>query len=100
MQTGAAVAGGVWYADVAPGARRLFRGRHYRRLAIDDRRIQVSTRRGRVVLETTADELELTRVRGGLLLQVLARDHTERTHVFEFRPRHHAAGRAFADTLR
>jgi hypothetical protein len=100
MGTGAVPRGGVWYATVAPGARRLFRGRHYDQLVVDDRRVVVTTRRGRIVLETTVDELELARVRSGLLLQVLARDDASRTHVFEFRPRRHAAGRAFADALR
>ena len=91
---------GVWYASVAPGAQRLFRGRHYQRLALDDGRVIVSTRRGQVLLDVPVDTLELTRVRSGLLLQVLARDNTERTHVFEFRPRRHARGRALASALR
>jgi hypothetical protein len=52
-----------------------------------------------VLLETTVDALELDRVRNGLFLQVLVRDRDSRTHVFEFRPRRHAAGRAFADAL-
>ena len=37
-----------------------------------------------------------SRVRNGLLLQVLARDAADHTHVFEFRPRRHADGRALA----
>jgi hypothetical protein len=40
--------------------------------------------------------LRVERVRSGLLLQVLARDADDNTHVFEFRPRHHAEGRALA----
>jgi len=91
---------GVWYASVAPGASRLFRGRHYRRLALDDGRVIVSTRRGQVLLDVPVGALDLRGVRNGLLLQVLACDDTERTHVFEFRPRLHAGGRALADALR
>lgn len=92
---------GVWYAAVTPGGtRRLFRGRHYRRLALDDGRVVVTSRRGEVLLDAAADDLEVTRVRNGLLLQVLATDRSSRTHVFEFRPRCHAAGRTFADALR
>jgi hypothetical protein len=92
--------GGVWYATVEPGGRRLFRGRHYRQLAVDDGRVVVTSRRGSVLLEATVDELEVARVRGGLLLQVLLHDGASRTHIFEFRPRRHAAGRALADSLR
>ena len=91
---------GVWYTTVEPGRRRWFRGRHYQQLAVDDGRVVVTARRGRVLLDTTVDELALDRVRNGLLLQVLARDDASRTHVFEFRPRRHAVGRAFADRLR
>jgi hypothetical protein len=92
--------GGVWYTTVAPGDRRLFRGRHYRRLALTDGRLVVTARSGSVLLDTTVDQLRLTRVRNGVLLQVLARDGDAREHVFEFRPRRHAAGRALADALR
>ena len=93
--------GGVWYATVtAGGTKRLFRGRHYRQLAVDDGRVVVTTRRGEVLLDSATDDLELARVRNGLLLQVLATDASSRTHVFEFRPRRHGAGRAFADALR
>jgi hypothetical protein len=93
--------GGVWYAAVTPGGtQRLFRGRHYRQLAVDDGRVVVTTRRGDVLLDAATDDLELRRVRNGLLLQVLATDASSRTHVFEFRPRRHGAGRAFADALR
>ena len=93
--------GGVWYAAVTPGGtKRLFRGRHYRQLAVDEGRVVVTTRRGEVLLDSATDDLELTRVRNGLLLQVLATDTSSRTHVFEFRPRRHGAGRAFADALR
>ena len=90
----------MWYANVAPGSSRLFHGRHYRQLAVDDGRVVVTSRRGDVLFETAVDALELTRVRNGILLQVLATDDASRTHVFEFRPRRHAAGREFADTLR
>lgn len=92
--------GGAWYTTVPPGASRLFRGRHYRRVELVDGRIVVTSRRGDVLLDATADDLELTAVRNGLLLQVLATDSSSRTHVFEFRPRRHADGRALADTLR
>jgi hypothetical protein len=100
MQTGAVPSGGVWYTAIGPDKHRLFRGRHYEQLAIDDGRVVVTSRRGRVVLEATVADLELTRVRNGILLQVLARDDASRTHVFEFRPRRHGAGRAFAESLR
>jgi len=91
--------GGVWYTAVAPGARRLFRGRHYRQMEVVDGRVIVTSRRGAVLLDTPLDTLAVTGLRRGLLLQVLTRDESSRTHVFEFRPRRHAAGRAFADTL-
>ena len=93
--------GGAWYTTVAPGrTSRLFRSRHYRQVAVTDGRVVVRSRRGDVLLDAPAAELELTRVRNGFLLQVLATDTTSRTHVFEFRPRRHGAGRAFADALR
>lgn len=92
--------GGAWYAAVAAGASRLFRGRHYRRVGIDGDRVVVASRGGDVVLDVPLGELELVRVRNGILLQVLATDSTSRNHVFEFRPRRHAAGRTFADALR
>jgi hypothetical protein len=92
---------GVWYTSVAPGAHRLFRGRHYQRLALDEGRVIVSTRRrGEVLLDLPVDALELTGVRNGLLFQVRARDQMARTHVFEFRPRRHGTGRTLADALR
>jgi hypothetical protein len=92
--------GGAWYTSVAPGARRLFRGRHYHRVSVGDGRVIVATRRGRIVLDTPVEALRLAEVNHGILLQVLARDESSRTHVFEFRPRRHAAGREFADALR
>jgi hypothetical protein len=79
---------------------RLFRARHYRQVALDDGRVVVTSRRGDVLLDAAAEDLELARVRNGVLLQVLATDAASRTHVFEFRPRRHAAGRALADALR
>jgi hypothetical protein len=91
---------GAWYTSVTPGASRLFRGRHYRQVAVVDGRVTVTARRGDVLLDVAADELELTRVRNGFLLQVLATDGSSRTHVFEFRPRRHFAGRSLADALR
>ena len=93
--------GGVWYTAVTPGGTsRLFRGRHYRQVAVTDGRVVVTSRRGDVLLDALTDDLELSRVRNGLLLQVLATDAASRTHVFEFRPRRRAAGRTFADALR
>ena len=92
--------GGAWYTSVAPGASRLFRGRHYRQVAVDDGHVVVTSRRGDTVLDVPTDELELTRVRNGFLLQVLVTDSSSRVHVFEFRPRRRAAGRAFAAALR
>jgi hypothetical protein len=93
--------GGAWYTTVAPGGTtRLFRGRHYRQVAVNDGRVVVTSKRGDVLLDAPTDDLEVTRVRNGLLLQVLATDATSRTHVFEFRLRRQAAGRAFADALR
>jgi hypothetical protein len=100
MRTIRAETGGVWYTTVAPGERRLFRGRHFRQLVLDGEHVLVNARRGEVLLDTTLSSLMLLRVRNGVLLQVLARDAESRQHVFEFRPRRHAAGRAFADTLR
>ena len=92
--------GGVWYTSVAPGEPRLFRGRHYRQVSVVDGRVVVTARRGDVLLDTAASDLELTGVRNGLLLQVLATDASSRTHVFEFRPRRHSAGRVLVDALR
>ena len=92
--------GGAWYTSVAPGASRLFRGRHYRQVAVDDGRVVVTSRRGDVLLDVPTEDLELTRVRSGLLLQVLATDASARTHVFEFRLSRRDAGRALADALR
>ncbi len=92
---------GVWYTSVPPGASRLFRGRHYRQVAVNDGRVVVTAkRRGEVVLDVAVDDLEVSDVRNGVLLQVLATDRSAQTHVFEFRLRRHAAGRAFADALR
>ena len=93
-------AGGAWYTSVAPGDSRLFRGRHYRQVAVTDGRVVVTSRRGDVLLDVATTDLTIARVRDGLLLQVLARDAETRTHVFEFRPRRHAAGRDFARALR
>ena len=62
--------------------------------------VVVRSRRGRTILQAPAESLSLVRVRGGLLLQVLARDADDNTHVFEFRPRRHGEGRALADALR
>jgi hypothetical protein len=93
--------GGAWYTTVTSGGTsRFFRSRHYRQVAITDGRVVVTSRHGDVLLDTPTDELELARVRNGLLLQVLATDGASRTHVFEFRPRRRAAGRKFADALR
>ena len=91
---------GAWYTSVTPGASRLFRGRHYRQVAVVEGRVTVTSRRGDVVLDVGTDQLELAAVHNGLLLQVLATDESSRTHVFEFRPRRHFAGRALADALR
>jgi hypothetical protein len=90
----------AWHAKVSPNRHRLFAGRHYHDVTLGDGDVVVTTRRGDVVLQAAADSLELVRVRNGLLLQVLARDRDTYTHVFEFRPRQHAAGRSFADALR
>jgi hypothetical protein len=78
----------------------LFAGRHYHEVALTDDEILVQTRRGEVLLQAPVAALEVVRVRNGLLLQVLARDHDRSTHVFEFRPRRHGEGRALADALR
>jgi hypothetical protein len=65
-----------------------------------DERVVVTSRRGDVLLDVATDDLELTRVRNGLLLQVLATDTASCTHVFEFRLRRRRAGRTLADALR
>jgi hypothetical protein len=90
---------GVWYTSVAPGSSRLFRGRHFLQVAVNDGRVVVTTRRGDVVLDTAVDDLEVSEVRNGVLLQVLATDASSRTHVFEFRMLRRASGRAFATAL-
>jgi hypothetical protein len=90
----------AWYVKVSPDRHRLFAGRHYDDVAVDGGDVVVRTRRGRTILQTPAESLSLVRVRGGVLLQVLARDADDNTHVFEFRPRRHGEGRALADALR
>ena len=93
--------GGAWYTSVAPGASKLFRGRHYRQVSVTDGRVVVRSKRGDVVLDVATDDLELSGVRNGVLLQqVLATDASSRIHVFEFRLRRRDAGRALADALR
>jgi hypothetical protein len=93
--------GGAWYTSVAPGASKLFRGRHYRQVAVVDERVVVTSKRGDVLLDVATDDLELSGVRNRVLLQqVLARDASSRTHVFEFRLRQRAAGRALTDAIR
>jgi hypothetical protein len=89
----------AWYAKVSPGRRRLFVGRHYDDVAINQDTVIVTTRRGGVVFMAPVDGLRVERVRGGPLLQVLVRDPDDATHVFEFRSRRHAEGRAFVREL-
>jgi hypothetical protein len=93
-------AGGVWYTSVAPNGSRLFRGRHYQRVAVTEGRVVVTGRGGDVLLDQPVGDLDIARVRAGFFLQVLATDAQSHTHVFEFRPRRRAAGRALADALR
>jgi hypothetical protein len=90
----------AWYAKVSPDRHRLFIGRHYRDVALDDGSVTVTARRGGVVYTGPTDLLELVRVRNGVLMQVLVRDPDRNTHIFEFRPRRHGEGRALADALR
>jgi hypothetical protein len=90
----------AWYAKVSPNRHRLFAGRHYGDVTLVDGEIVVRTRRGHTVLQTATEALMFVRLRNGLLLQVLALDPDENTHVFEFRPRRHDDGRALADALR
>ncbi len=90
----------AWYTKVSANRRLLFAGRHYDDVAVTDGQVVVRTRRGHVLLQAPAGSLEVVHVRNGLLLQVLARDQEQNTHVFEFRPRRHAEGRALADALR
>ncbi|HEY3670471.1 MAG TPA: hypothetical protein VGN51_06025 [Acidimicrobiia bacterium] len=89
----------AWYAKVSPDRHRLFVGRHYDDVAIDQGVLIVTTRRGGVVYTAPIDALRVERVRARLLLQVLARDPDNNTHVFEFRPRRHAEGRALHRAL-
>jgi len=90
----------AWYVEVSPDRHRLFAGRHYDDVELSDDELVVSTRRGRTAFRAQAGSLTLVRVRNGVLLQVLARDSDDNTHVFEFRPRQHRDGRALADALR
>ena len=90
----------AWYSKVSPDRHRLFVGRHYHDVEIHQGAVIVTTRRGGVAYMSPTDRLELVRIRNGLLLQVLARDPLQNIHVFEFRPRRHAEGRALADALR
>ena len=90
----------AWYVKVSPNRHRLFAGRHYGQVVVADDHVVVRTRRRRTDLRGPARSLTLVRVRNGLLLQVLARDTDDHTHVFEFRPRRHGEGRALADALR
>jgi hypothetical protein len=89
----------AWYAKVSPDRHRLFVGRHYHDVAIDQGALVVTTRRGGVVYMAPTDALHVERVRSRLLLQVLARDPDDNTHVFEFRPRRRAVGRALHRSL-
>ena len=89
----------AWYTKVSPDRHRLFVGRHYHDVALDDGAVVVASRRGDVVFTAPAEGLQLVRVRNGLLLQVLVRDPDDNTHVFEFRPRRHSEGRALADAI-
>jgi hypothetical protein len=90
----------AWYVKVSPNRHRLFAGRHYDSAVVTEGEVVVQTRRGRTVFQAPTGSLALVRVRSGLLLQVLARDPDDNTHVFEFRPRRHDDGRALADALR
>jgi len=90
----------AWYTKVSPDRHRLFAGRHYDAVVVAEGELVITSRRGRMVLQAPLDALALVRVRNGLLLQVLARDSDDNTHVFEFRPRRHGEGRALADALR
>jgi hypothetical protein len=85
---------------VSPNRHRLFVRRRYDEVTLTDDEIVVRTRRGRAVLQAPADSMSVLRVRNGWLFQVLARDTADHTHVFEFRPRRHAEGRALARALR
>jgi hypothetical protein len=89
----------AWYAKVSPDRHRLFVGRHYHDVVIDQDALIVTSRRGDVVYTAPTDALRVERVRNGVLLQVLARDPDGNTHVFEFRPRRHAEGRALHRAL-
>src|SRR4051812_38979573 len=89
----------AWYAKVSPDRHRLFVGRHYHDVAIDQGELVVTTRRGGGGFTAPTDTPPVERVRRGLLLQGLARGADENTPLFEFRPRHRAEGRALHRSL-
>ncbi|MFI5053546.1 MAG: hypothetical protein ACHQDE_04225 [Acidimicrobiia bacterium] len=99
--------GGAWFARVPAGSRLLFVGRHYRWVALTDRRLLVfgrwsRSRRGPTpLLDAPLGSLRLDRVDGArLLFAVLVDTGDGRSVVLEFRPRERVFGREIVAALR
>jgi hypothetical protein len=104
------VTGAAWYADTRR-PHLVFIARHYRLVALTDRRLLVFPRhrprrsRGRhgthPLLEASLESLELRRAGGARLLYPVVLDADDgRTVVLEFRLEERPLGRALAGTLR
>jgi hypothetical protein len=99
--------GAAWFAQVPAGSRLLFVGRHYRLVALTDRRLLVFGRWSRSrhgstpLLDAPLESLRLVRVDGARLLFALLVDTGDgRCAVLEFRPRERVLGRAIVAAFR
>jgi hypothetical protein len=96
--------GAAWFAVVA-GSRRLFAGRHYRLLALTDRRVVAFPRRGRrrtgPLFDAPLESLRVEHVGGpGILFRVRIATADGTRAVLEFRPHERVLGRALIAALR
>jgi hypothetical protein len=90
--------GAAWFAMVR-GSRRLFVGRHYRLLALTDRRLLVFPRRGHrrasPLLDAELASLQVEHVGGpGVLFRVRLTTADHAAAIFEFRPHERALARS------
>ncbi len=84
-----------------PASSRLFRGRHYRQVAVDRRARRRHARDAATCCSTRPPTTSSSPACATACCCRCSRPTpTSRTHVFEFRPRRRAAGRTFADALR
>jgi hypothetical protein len=99
--------GAAWFVDT-PRTRLLFAGRHYRFVALTDRRLLVFRRRrnrGRhgagPLLDTPLDSLRLRRAGGArLVYPVVLEAGSDRTVALEFRIKERSVGHALASACR